>query len=116
MVEAGWQASDLASPILTSRLNSFERVVKMPCRPQARRDAEGQERTSAAAEIFPRQRVVGIVGKARVIDPCDARIAAQEFGDAPRILDVALDAQRHRLDALQQQERDNGASTAPVVR
>ena len=27
VVEAGWQASDLASPILTSRLNRLEPVV-----------------------------------------------------------------------------------------
>ena len=65
-----------------------------------------------------RQRVIGIVGKAGVIDPCDARIVAQEFGDAARILDMALDAQRHRLDALQQQEgrqrRQHGAGGALI--
>ena len=105
MVEAGWQASDLASPMIDEPLDQLERVVEPLAGLEAALDAEGQQRAGAAAEIFLRQRVVGIVGKARIIDPVDARIVAQEFGDPPRILDMALDAQRHRLDALQQQER-----------
>ena len=71
----------------------------------------------AAAEIFLRQRVIGAVGKAGVIDPGDAGIVAQEFGDLARVLDMALDAQRDRLDALQQQEGAEAATApAPVVR
>jgi len=48
--------------------------------------------------------VIGIVGKTRVIDPLDLRMLPQIFGDAARILDVPLDPQRDRFDALQQQK------------
>ena len=99
-------------------LEQLERVVERLARLEPADDAEGQERASAAVEIFPRQSVIGIIGKAGVIDPFDPRIAAQEFGDAARILDVALDAQRHRFDALQQQEgrqrRQHGAGGALI--
>ena len=99
-------------------LEQLERVVERLARFEAADDAEGQERASAPAEIFPRQSVIGIIGKAGVVDPFDPRIAAQEFGNAPRVLDVALDAQRHRFDALQQQEgrqrRQHGAGGALI--
>ena len=48
--------------------------------------------------------VIRIVGEPRVIHPFNERTVAQKFGDAARVLDVTLDAQRHGLDALQQQE------------
>ena len=48
--------------------------------------------------------VIGAVGEARIVDPVDARIGAQEVGDLAGVLDMALDAQRHGLDPLQQQE------------
>ena len=99
-------------------LEQLQRVVKVLARVQPADDAERHQRARAAAEIFLRQRVIGIVGEAGVVDPGDARIVAQEFGDAARVLDVALDAQRHRLDALQQQERgqrrDHGAGRALI--
>ena len=97
-------------------LEQFERVVERLAGFEPAVDAEGQQRAGAAAEIFLRQSVIRVVGEAGVIDPGDARIVAQKFGDAARILDMTLDAQRHRLDALQQQESDSGDSTAPVVR
>ncbi len=76
-----------------------------------------EQRTGAAAEIFIRQRVIGIVGKARVIDPLDLRMLPQIFGDPACVLDVAFDPQRDRFDTLQQQEgAESGDSTAPVVR
>ena len=116
VVEAGWQASDLAVAEVDQPLDQLQRVVEPLAGLEAAGDAEGQQRAGAAAEIFLRQRMIGIVGEAGIIDPGDARIVAQEFGDAARILDMALDPQRHRLDALQQQERVSGDSTAPVVR
>ena len=94
-------------------LEQLERVVERLSSFQPAGYPESQQRAGAAAEIFLRQRVIGIVGEAGIIDPGDARIAAQEFGDAARILDVALDTQRHGLDALQQQE---GREAAPARR
>src|ERR1700716_2919093 len=85
-------------------LEQPEGVVEPLAGRKATRDPEGQQRAGPAAEIFLRQRVVGTVGKSGIPDPVDPGVVAQEFGDAPRILDVALHPQRDRLDALQQQE------------
>src|SRR5271163_2130458 len=64
-------------------LEQAERVVKLLAALKPAGNAEGQQRTGMAPEIFVRQFVIGIVGKAGVIDPRHARILAQEFGDAP---------------------------------
>ena len=63
VVEAGWQASDLASPILTEPLHEVQRVVEALARREPADDAEGQQRAGAAAEIFLGQRIIGVVGK-----------------------------------------------------
>ncbi len=53
-----------------------------------------------------------------IIYPGDTWIVAQEFRDLARILDMTLDAQRHGLDALQQQKGvqcgQNGAGRALI--
>ena len=105
VVEAGWQARDFASPRFTSRLKSFKRVVEAHARRQAAAHVEGEQRAGTPAQIFLHQPMVGAVGEAGVVDRLDARVAAQELRDLARVLDVALDPQRDRLDALQQQER-----------
>ena len=99
-------------------LDEAKRVVERLGRVEAALDAEGDEGRRAAAEIFLRQRVIGAVGEAGVVDPGDARVGAQEFGDAAAVLDMALHAQRDGLDALQQQKgahrRDDGAGGALI--
>ena len=82
-------------------LDQPERVVELLAGFESSLDAEGQQGARAPAEIFLDARVVGTVREAGVVDPRHARVVAQELGDAPRVLDVALHAQRHRLDALQ---------------
>ena len=98
-------------------LEQFERVVERLSGIEPADNAEGEQRGGAATEIFLRQRVIGIVGKARIVDPGYTRVGAQEFGDAAAILHMALDTQRHRLDALQQEKRgkrgQHGAGGAP---
>src|SRR5581483_1378202 len=84
--------------------DQLQRVVESLARLHAALDAEGEQRGGVAVQILLHQRVIGAIGQARIIDPGDARILAQEFGDLARVLDMALDAQRHRLDALQQHE------------
>src|ERR1700730_7859565 len=85
--------------------DQLQRVVEGLAGLHAALDAEGEPRRGVAVEIFLDQRIVGAVGETGVIDPVDTRIAAQEFGDLACVLDMPLDAQRHGLDALQQQER-----------
>ena len=46
-------------------LEQLERVVEALAGVKPAGDAEGQQRTGAAAEIFVRQRVIGIVGETR---------------------------------------------------
>ena len=99
-------------------LEQFQRVVKILGRLQPADDTESQQRAGVAAKIFLRQLVIGIIGKAGVIDPGHAAVLAQKFSNAARVLDVALDAQCHRLDALKQQEggerRQHGAGGALI--
>src|SRR5277367_1916386 len=85
-------------------LEQLERIVEAHPGLQAAADLEGHQRARPAAQVLLHQRIVGIVREARKIYGLDARIAAQEFGDFARVLDVPIDAQRHRFDALQQQE------------
>ncbi len=86
-------------------LDQAERIVKRLGRLEAALDAESEQRRRAAAEVFLRQRVIRAVREAGVVDPGDARVGAQEIGDAAAVFDMALHAQRDGLDALQQQER-----------
>ncbi len=86
-------------------LEQPERVMETLARLETAFDAEGEERGPASAQIFLRQRVVGIVHMAGIAAPFDARMRPQERCDPRRVLDVALHAQRQRLDALQQHER-----------
>ena len=97
-------------------LDQPERVIEFPARLETPFHPEGQKRRHAAAEISFGQIVKRTVGKPGILHPLHTRIGAQEFRHGARILDMALDAQSHRLDALQQQEgahrRENGSGGA----
>ena len=71
-----------------------------------------------ASQIFLRQLVIGAIGESRIVDPLNSWIIAQEFGDAARVRHMALNPQRQRFDALQQQEsiewRQHSAGRAQV--
>ena len=79
-------------------------------------DAEGHDRARPAAAGSAR--VVGVrrVGLVGVGDPRHPRVLAQEGGDGARVGDVAVHAQRERLEALQEQERVERAHTGPRSR
>jgi len=81
-------------------------------------DAEGENRAGATVEIFLGELVVRGIGGAGVIDPGDASVVGEEFGDAAAIFHVTFDAERDGLDALQEQEGaergKSGASGAEV--
>src|SRR6185436_15841213 len=62
-------------------LDQLQRVVKPRAALIATLRAEGQQRAGAAAEIFLGKAAIGTVRKAGIVDPGDARIVAQEFGD-----------------------------------
>ena len=55
-------------------LDQLERVVELLAGLEAALDPEGQQRAGAPAEIFLRERVIGAVREARIVDPLDAAI------------------------------------------
>ena len=68
-------------------------------------------------EVLLGERVRRVRGEARVADPGDLRAGLQPLGDGQRVLAVALDAQRQRLEALEEQERvERAESAAPMSR
>ena len=69
----------------------------------------------ASAEIFLRQREMRIFGEAEIVDPVDPSVSTQEFCDAPRILNVTLDAQRQSLQPLQDEETIEGRESCAAV-
>ena len=71
--------------------DQLQRVVEGLAGLEAALDAEGEQRRRVAVEIFLDQRVIGAVGEAGIVDPGDARIVAQEFGDLARVLDMPFD-------------------------
>ena len=79
-------------------------------------DLERKNRNAAVGEILLIEFVIGVVDERGVIDFIDVGIFRQEVDDLQRVLDVALDAQRQSLNALQQNEcaqrRDGGAGVA----
>ena len=91
----------------------LERIVEPLAGLEPSRHAEGQQRTRPAAQILLRQRVIGAVREAGVVDPSDA-VVAQKPCDLLGILDVALDPQRDGLDALEQQEGVERRQMEPV--
>src|ERR1700722_17965843 len=99
-------------------LKQLESVVKRLSRLNAADNAERKKRTGTAIKIFLRELVIRTVGKASIIDPGNARIAAQKFGGAACVLDMPLDAERHGLASLEQQKgrkrRQHGAGGALI--
>jgi hypothetical protein len=81
----------------------------MGARVPAALDAKGEDARGAPAHVFPYQRVVLVIRQAGVVHPGHLLVALEELGDLERVLANAFDAQRHRLDSLQDQEGVEGA-------
>ena len=60
--------------------HQLQSIVEFHCGRKTPVDAEGHEGAGVAAQIFLRQRMIWIVGKARVINPFHPGVVAQEFG------------------------------------
>lgn len=67
-------------------------------------DLERENRDAAIREVLLVELMVRMVRKSRVIDFRDMRVLGEVVDDLECVLNVALDAQRQRLRALQQQE------------
>src|ERR1700723_3069648 len=99
MAGEGFRITDIDEP-----RDQLQRVIEGLAGFEAAFDPECKQRRGVAIQILLDQRIIGTVWKAGIIDPFDARIGAQEVRDLGRVLDVPFDTQRHRFDALQQQE------------
>ena len=67
-------------------------------------DLERENRDAAIREVLLVELMIRMVRHSRVIDLLDMRVLGKVVDDLECVLDVALDAQRQRLRALQQQE------------
>ena len=68
-------------------------------------DAERHDAAEAALQVAGRLAVRGMALETRVAHPGDSVVALQPAGDRERVLAVALDPQRERLEALEEEER-----------
>ena len=79
-------------------------------------DLEGKDSTGSLRRILAAELVPRAARQARIVHRDDLRMQLKPFGDLLRILDMTIDAQRQRLDALSDEERierrDRGAEIA----
>jgi hypothetical protein len=61
VVDAGCVASDLASPMLTSRVNSLQRVLEFRAAVAAALDAEREDAGRAAGQVARDERMIGVI-------------------------------------------------------
>ena len=115
VVVAGWMISDFASPTLASRLKSWTLLIRRLAGLAAAANAECQHAAEAAVQVARRVRVGRVGLQARVADPRDARVLLQPARHRQRVGGVALDPQRERLEALQEQEAVEGAQGGAQV-
>ncbi len=83
----------------------LDAVDQPPAGLRAALDAECQDAAVAALEVARGRRVRRVGREARVADPLDLGPVFEPAGDRQRVLAVALDPQRERLEALEEQER-----------
>src|SRR3546814_9777091 len=76
----------------------LERLDEPGARGAAAFDAEADHRPRAFREVFPRERMVGMVRQGRMDDPGHGVVAAEEVQHRGRVCDVPLHAKRQGLD------------------
>ena len=97
--------SDLASPTLASRREDLDVVDEPPTGLDAALHPERHDAAEAAGQVALGVLVRRVRLEARVADPGDLGPGLQPPGDRQRVLAVAGDPQRQRLEALEEQER-----------
>ena len=83
----------------------LEMVDEFLRRLSAALDLEREDGDAAVGEIFLVERVIRMIRERGMVDLRDVRVLREVVDDLERVLDVALDAERERLRALQEQER-----------
>ena len=67
-------------------------------------DREAEHRAAAARQQRARERAIGMLGQLWIADGLDHLVRRKKRNDPARVVDMALHAQRQRLDALQNLE------------
>src|SRR5215469_5462042 len=80
-------------------------LERAACRLEAATQLRGDDAAVAAGHLSPRERVLRVAGKSRVMHALDARMLLEELRDRERVGAMPLHAQCQRLDAAQRQER-----------
>ena len=78
-------------------------------------DLEGEDRGTAVGEILLVELMVGMLGQARVIHLGNMAVTGQELNDLLGVLDMAVDAQRQGLGALEQNPGVKRANASALV-
>ncbi len=78
-------------------------------------ETEGEDAAGALRRIALGEVVVAVAGKARIAHPVHLRMRRQILGNRQRIVAMALDAQRQRLDAGENQEGVEGRERRPEI-
>ena len=103
VVDAGWMTSERTSPMLARWLNSVSELTNS--RPASTPPLSSNESTAPTplGAYLLAAAYQGRGRQARVVHRGDILVVLEPLGDLLRVLHVALDAQRQRLDALDEQ-------------
>ena len=90
---------------IRQQAEELERVNKLLAGVVAATNAKGDDGTGTIREIFFCERVVLAAGQARIVDPFDAGMFFQHFGDGEGVFRMALHAQVEGFNPLQNEKR-----------
>lgn len=90
-------------------------VDELPSSLLAALDLEGEDRGAATGEILLVQLMVGVLGQARVVHLGNMAVTDQELNDLLGVLDMAVNAQRQGLGALEQDPGVKRANAGALV-
>src|SRR5580698_1832615 len=79
-------------------------VIESLGRIQAALHTESKQRRRPPIEVLAGKLMIRTLWKADIVDPSDPWITPQKISDLARVFDVTLHAQRHGLNALQDEE------------
>ncbi len=76
---------------------------------------KGEDRSAAVGEVLLIELVIGVLRQARVVRLGDVAVTSQELNDLLGVLDMAIDAQRQGLAALEQDPGVKRANASTLV-
>ena len=93
----------------------LQMIDELPCSLLATLNLKGEDRGTAVGEVLLIELVIGVLRQARVVHLGNVAVAGKELNDLLGVLDMAVDAQRQGLGALEQDpgvERADAGTTS----